>query len=171
MSKLLRYLASGLALLGCVIVYGADAETRTQVEFVKPENYTSVSFRSTTPASALKRLTRELSLTIQDAAARSLAGYELNVRILDVRMAGREAFEAPGFNSDLRIRNRVTPPRISLQYVVKDRSGKVVAKGEELLTDTNYQWNVTYQGTDELYSEKELLRTWIRSLPRKIGRS
>jgi hypothetical protein len=124
-----------------------------------------------TPASALERLTRELSLTIRDAAPKSLAGYELNVRILDVRMAGRLAFEAPGFNDDLRIRNRVTPPRISLQYVVKDRSGKVAAKGAELLTDANYQWNVTYQGTDELYSEKELLRRWVRNLPRKIKES
>jgi hypothetical protein len=90
---------------------------------------------------------------------------------LDVHMAGRPAFEAPGVNSDLRIRNRTTPPKISLQYVVKDRFGKVVAKGADLLIDLNYQWNVTYQGTDELYSEKALLRNWILSLSRKINRS
>ena len=80
------------------------------------------------------------------------------------------AFEAPGINSDLRIRNRTTPPKISLQYVVKDRFGKVIAKGADLLIDPNYQWNVTYQGTDELYSEKALLRNWILSLSRKINR-
>jgi hypothetical protein len=86
-------------------------------------------------------------------------------------MAGRPAFEAPEFNFDLPIRNRVTPPKISLEYVVKDRSGKVVAKGADLLIDPNYQWNVSYEGTDELYSEKALLRSWILSLPRKIARS
>ncbi len=83
-------------------------------------------------------------------------------------MAGRPAFEAPGINSDLRIRNRTTPPKISLQYVVKDGAGKVVTKGSELLINPNYQWNVSYQGTDELYSEKALLRSWILSLPRRI---
>jgi hypothetical protein len=46
------------------------------------------------------------------------------------------------------------PHQISLQYVMKDRFGKVLAKGADLLIDPNYQWNVTYQGTDELYSER-----------------
>jgi hypothetical protein len=171
MNVLPRHLAFPIALFGCVIAYGGNAEPTVRIEFVKPENYTDVSFRSMTPESARERLIRELSRTIQDAAANALAGYELNVRILDVNMAGREAYEAPGINSDLRIRNRTTPPKISLQYLVKDRSGKVVAKGAELLIDLNYQWNVAYQGTDELYSEKALLRSWVLSLPRKIGGS
>jgi hypothetical protein len=54
---------------------------------------------------------------------------------------------------------------------MRDRFRKVVAKGADLLIDPNYQWNVTYQGTDELYSEKALLRNWILSLSRKINRS
>jgi Protein of unknown function (DUF3016) len=146
----------------------ANAGPNVRVEFVKPQNYTDVSFRSMTPASARERLIDELSRTIQDSAAKHLARYELDVRILDVHMAGRPAFEAPGVNSDLQIRNRTTPPKISLQYAVKERSGKVVAKGAELLIDPNYQWNIAYQNTDELYSEKELLRSWIQSLTQKI---
>ena len=170
MSRLPKYLIC-VALLGCTIASGANAGSNIRVEFVKPENYTDVSFRSMTPEAARERLIGELSRTIEETAAKPLAGYQLQVRILDVHMAGRPAYEAPGINSDLRIRNRVTPPKISLQYVVKDRFGKVVAKGAEFLIDPNYQWNVSYQGTDELYSEKELLRSWILSLPRKIARS
>ena len=124
-----------------------------------------------TPQAARERLIGELARAIQDSAAKPLSGYDLYLRILDVHMAGRPAFEAPGVNSDLRIRNRTTPPKISLQYVVKDRFGKVVAKGADLLIDPNYQWNVTYQGTDELYSEKALLRNWILSQSRKINRT
>jgi hypothetical protein len=86
-------------------------------------------------------------------------------------MAGRPAYEAPGINSDLRIRNRTTPPKISLQYVVKDRAGKIVAKGSDFLIDPNYQWNIGCQGADELYSEKALPNSWISGLPRKIGKS
>ncbi len=166
---LLKQVAFLIVLFGCAI--GASAASNVRVEFVKPENYTDVSFRSMTPESARERLIGELSRTIQDSAAKPLAGYELYVRVLDVHMAGRPAFEAPGINSDLRIRNRTTPPKISLQYVVKDRFGKVIAKGADLLIDPNYQWNVSYQGTDELYSEKALLRSWILSLSQKINRS
>jgi len=168
-NSLPKHLVLLVALLGCAS--GASAIANVRVEFVKPENYTDVSFRSMTPESARERLIGELARTIKDGAAKPLSGYDLYVRILDVHMAGRPAFEAPGINSDLRIRNRTTPPKISLQYVVKDRSGKVVAKGSEFLIDPNYQWNVSYQGTDELYSEKELLRSWTLSLPRKINRS
>jgi len=168
-NSLLKHLILLVALLGCAS--GASAIANVRVEFVKPENYTDVSFRSMTPEGARERLIRELARTIRDSAAQPLSGYDLYVRILDVHMAGRPAFEAPGMNSDLRIRNRTTPPKISLQYVVKDRSGKVVTKGSEFLIDPNYQWNVSYQGTDELYSEKALLRSWILSLPQKINRS
>ena len=168
-NSLPKHLVLLVALLGCAS--GASAIANVRVEFVKPENYTDVSFRSMTPQAARERLIGELARTIQDSAAKPLSGYDLYVRILDVHMAGRPAFEAPGINSDLRIRNRTTPPKISLQYVVKDRSGKVVAKGSEFLIDPNYQWNVSYEGTDELYSEKALLRSWILSLPQKINRS
>ena len=168
-NSLLKHLILLVALLGCAS--GASAIANVRVEFVKPENYTDVSFRSMTPEGARERLIGELARTIRDSAAQPLSGYDLYVRILDVHMAGRPAFEAPGMNSDLRIRNRTTPPKISLQYVVKDRSGKVVTKGSEFLIDPNYQWNVSYQGTDELYSEKALLRSWILSLPQKINRS
>ena len=162
---LLKHVAFLIVPFACAI--GASAASNVRAEFVKPDNYTDVSFRSMTPESARERLIGELSRTIQDSAAKPLAGYELYVRILD----GRPALEAPGINSDLRIRNRTTSPKISLQYVVKDRFGKLVAKGADLLIDPNYQWNVTYQGTDELYSEKALLRNWILSLSRKINRS
>jgi hypothetical protein len=59
-----------------------------------------------TPQAARERLIGELARTIQDSAAKPLSGYDLYVWILDVHMAGRPAFEAPGINSDLRIRSR-----------------------------------------------------------------
>ncbi len=67
-----------------------------------------------TPEGARERLIGELARTIKASAAKRWSGYGLYVRILDVHMAGRPAFEAPGMNSDLRIRNRTTPPKISL---------------------------------------------------------
>ena len=65
-----------------------------------PENFTDVSFRSMTHEAAEKRLERVLTKTIQAAAAQYFSKYEVDVQILDVAMAGREAFEKPGFNSD-----------------------------------------------------------------------
>jgi Protein of unknown function (DUF3016) len=138
---------------------------------VHPENFTDVSFRSITHEAAEERLERELTKTIHAAAAQYFSKYEVDVQILDVAMAGREAFEKPGFNSDLRIRNQMgKPPKISVQYEIKNPRGHTVAKGTRVLTDLNYQLDYADSEIDTLYSEKHLLRHWIRDLSRELGR-
>jgi hypothetical protein len=160
------------ALSSCFVIWSISAKARVQVEYVHPENFTDVSFRSTTPEAAEKRLERELTHTIEAAAAQYLSAYQLDVQIVDVAMAGREAFENPGLNSDIRIRREMgKPPKISVQYQIKDPRGHVVAQGARVLTNLNYQWAYPDSySVDTLYPEKQLLRDWIRSLPGGIGR-
>ena len=158
------------ALSSCFAIWVTNA--KTTVLYVHPENFTDVSFRSMTPQAAEKRLERELTHTIEAVAAQYLSAYQLDVQILDVAMAGREAFEKPGLNSDIRIRHETgKPPKISVQYQIKDARRHIVAQGARVLTNLNYQW--AYPDSydlDTLYPERQLLRDWIRSLPRGISR-
>jgi hypothetical protein len=159
------------ALGGCFAIWSAKAESNARVEYVQPENFTDVSFRSMTRQDAENRLERELTATIERAGTQYLHSYGLDVRILDVAMAGREAFEQPGFNSDLRIRNSMgKPARISIQYEVKDPAGRVVAKDARVLTNLTYQRDYPDTHLDTLSQEKQLLRDWIRGLPREVGK-
>ena len=154
------------------VIWPVNAKANVRVEYVHPENFTDVSFRSMTPQAAQGRLERELTHTIETAAAQYLGVYELDVQIVDVAMAGREAFEEPGFNSDLRIRREMgKPPKISVKYEIKDPRGHIVAQGDRVLTNLTYQWDHpdSYY-LDTLYPEKQLLRDWIRGLGREIGR-
>ncbi len=155
------------ALSSCLAVWSAKAEVNVRVKYVHPENFTDVSFRSMTRQDAEGRLERELTDTIAKAATQYLGGYKLDVQILDVAMAGREAFEQPGFNSDLRLRIRNSmgkPARISVQFEVKDPAGRVVAKGARVLTNLTYQRDYPDTYLDTLSQEKQLLRDWIRGL-------
>ena len=152
-------------------IWSTSLRADVRVEYVHPENFTDVSFRSMTRDAAEERLERELTQTIEAAAAQYLSAYRLDLRVMDVAMAGREAFEKPGLNSDLRIRHEMgKPPKISIQYQVKDPRGHVVTRGARVLTDLNYQWGYpdSYQ-LDTLYPEKQLLRDWIRGLPREVA--
>jgi hypothetical protein len=159
------------ALGGCFAIWSVKAESNARVEYVHPENFTDVSFRSMTRQDAENRLERELTATIEKAGTQYLHSYALAVRILDVAMAGREALEQPGFNSDLRIRNSMgKPARISIQYEVKDPAGRVVAKGARVLTNLTYQRDYPDTYLDTLSQEKQLLRDWIRGLPREVGK-
>jgi len=157
------------ALGGCFTIGASSAKATVRVEYVHPGNFTDVSFRSMTPEAASQRLERELTKTIEAAAAQYLSKYELDVQIVDIAMAGREAFENPGFNSDLRIRNQMgKPSKISVQYEIKDPRGHIVAKGARVLTDLNYQLDYADSEIETLYPEKQLLRHWIRDLPRGL---
>ena len=142
---------------------------KATVQYVHPENFTDVSFRSMTRQAAEERLERELTQTIEAAAGQYLSAYQLDVRIVDVAMAGRQAFEKPGLNSDIRIRHEMgKPPKISVQYQIKDARGHIVAQGAGVLTNLNYQWAYPDSySVDTLYPEKQFLRDWIRSLSRR----
>jgi hypothetical protein len=160
-----------IAFCGCFAIWSTDLKANARVEYVHPENYTDVSFRSMTHQAAEERLERELTKTIETAATQYLSSYQLDVQIVDVAMAGREAFEKPGLNSDLRIRNQMgKPPRIPVQYEIKDPRGHIIAKGARVLTDLNYQFGYADSQIDTLYPEKQLIRDWIRSLPRELRR-
>ena len=153
------------AVSSCFAIGSAKAEVNVRVKYVHPENFTDVSFRSMTRHDAEGRLERELTDTIEKAATQYLGGYKLDVQILDVAMAGREAFEQPGFNSDIRIRNSMgKPARISIQFEVKDPAGRLVAKGARVLTNLTYQRDYPDTYLDTLSQEKQLLRDWIRGL-------
>jgi hypothetical protein len=165
----MRHYLMAAAFFGCFAIWSTRLKATVRVEYVHPENFTDVSFRSMTPEAAEQRLKRELTKTIEAAAAQYLSKYELDVQIVDVAMAGREAFEKPGFNSDLRIRNQMgKPPKISVQYEIKDPRGHILAKGVRVLTDLNYQLDYADSEIDTLYPEKQLLRHWIRDLPRGL---
>jgi DUF3016 family protein len=168
----MRHFLVVAAFCGCFAVWPANAKANVRVDYVHPENFTDVSFRSMTPQAAQDRLERELTHTIEAAAAQYLGVYELDVQIVDVAMAGREAFEKPGFNSDLRIRHEMgKPPKISVKYEIKDPRGHIVAQGARALSNLNYQWDYpdSYY-LDTLYPEKQLLRDWIRGLRREVRR-
>jgi DUF3016 family protein len=167
----MRHFFIAAAICSCFAIGSTNAKATVRVEYVHPENFTDVSFRSMTHQAAEERLEREMTKTIEAAAGQYLSPYQLDVQIVDVAMAGREAFEKPGLNSDLRIRNQMgKPPRISIQYKIKDSRGHVVAKGARVLTDLNYQFGYSDSQIDTLYPEKQLLRDWIRDLPRELGR-
>ena len=113
---------------------------------------------------------RELNRTIQSRRGPVLSAYQLNLQILDVATAGREAFERPGLSADLRIRNGLEkPPKIAVRYEIKDSAGNIAAKAPGV---NQSDLSVDYPETaiDTLYPEKQLLRDWIRGLPREIGK-
>ena len=63
---------------------------------------------------------------------------------------------------DIRIMRDIYPPRISLQYTLKDAS-RIVSEGDARLSDTGYLHNIGLKSdSDPLRYEKRLIDDWVK---------
>jgi hypothetical protein len=73
---------------------------------------------------------QQLASYVQTTAAKPLQpGQTLDVTLVDIKRAGDyEPWHGPR-GSDIRIMRDIYPPRITLQYTLKDASGRIVERG------------------------------------------
>ena len=146
------------ATLAVLILAPATSFAGVKVRFINPERYSDAgSFdaggRETTLAAFRAHL--------EKLGARFLApGQNLTIDVLNIDLAGEN--EPRGRTlSDVRIVRDVTPPRISLSYVLTEK-GKRTRSGEETLSDINYQMNTSARLSSDRYRyEKALLDDWF----------
>lgn len=107
----------------------------------------------------------ELQKHVVDRAGRRLAsGQHLDVNITDIKRAGDfEPWRGPNFN-DIRVVKEIYPPRIDLNYVLKDGNGSVVREGSDELTDLAFLRRIVRNDTDPLRYEKRLIDDWLGKL-------
>jgi hypothetical protein len=143
----------------------AQAQSRVNVEWYHPDKYSAVRLHGYTRERSIPIIQSSLIAAMQRSANQYLPGDELNVRILDVSIAGAQTSD-----SDDAAANIATAPKISLQFRLKNKAGKVVAEGNQTLAVNNYQ---TERGeeNDPLKPEKDLLHSWIRDLARKVPKA
>ncbi|MEO6076880.1 MAG: DUF3016 domain-containing protein [Dokdonella sp.] len=99
---------------------------------------------------------------VVDRAGRRLdAGQHLDVNITDIKRAGDfEPLRGPNFN-DIRVVKDIYPPRIDLNYAIKDGSGSVIREGRDELTDLAFLRRIVRNDTDPLRYEKRLIDEWL----------
>jgi len=107
---------------------------------------------------------QQLARYLQTTAAKPLQpGQTLDVTLVDIKRAGDyEPWHGPR-GRDIRIMRDIYPPRISLQYTLKDASGRIVSEGDARLSDTGYLHNLGLKSdSDPLRYEKRLIDDWVK---------
>ncbi|MBA9064611.1 hypothetical protein GGQ91_004017 [Methylobacterium fujisawaense] len=145
-------------------------QAQVHVRYADPDRFTDAEnrFGSGQP---LRVTLAELTRIFRDlGTARLRPDERLDIIVLDVDLAG---FERPGFATPtgLRVVTDATPPRIRLAYVLH-RGGRIVAQGEDTVTDINFLLTSNPRfSTGSLYYERQLLRDWFaRRFPELAGR-
>lgn len=156
MSRLSLYGAAVIAAL----MLPAAAQAATTVRFMAPEKYTDGNL---TWGPTDQRLTLEgLERIIDRLAARYVpAGYDLDIAVLDIDLAGK-IDPIRSRNGELRVMREFNWPQMRL-YVTIRRNGRVISQGEERLIKVNYLMDpIAVRSDDRLRFEKAMLTDWFR---------
>jgi len=161
-----RSLAIAL-LAGALAAGGANAAPRTvtdadapralqadgpvSVKWEDPAKFTEIRQSSNRFEAERGDWVQQLARYLQTTAAKPLQpGQTLDVTLVDIKRAGDyEPWHGP--------RGR------TLQYTLKDASGRIVSEGDARLSDTGYLHNVGLKSdSDPLRYEKRLIDDWVK---------
>ena len=146
------------ALLALFILVSADAQAGVSVNFVHPEKFRdedfSRSYRRDGIIAEFRRYFDRLG------AIYLKKGQTLRIDVLNADLAGR--YEPWNGLYDVRVLRDVTPPSFRLRYTLM-QGKKVVARGEETVSDMNYLWDLSARNASGRFAyEKAMLRDWFR---------
>ena len=152
--------ASLLALLALLTISAQGSAAPVEVAFARG-GYTDANIRD-------RPVQGQIRTIIQQLGTRYLGpGDRLSVTVLDIDLAGFDmSSRGP---SQVRILNGATPPKMRLRYRLM-QNGKMVASGEDYLTDHFYLGRPgATLSSEELRHERELLDTWFRKITQRAG--
>ncbi|WP_101926290.1 MULTISPECIES: DUF3016 domain-containing protein [Luteimonas] len=105
----------------------------------------------------------QLAQHVRERAERELPpGSTMDVTIRDIRRAGMYEPGRSARYDHVRIVKDHYPPRIDLDFVLRDADGTVVAEGSRELRDMGFLSRGTAMRSDALRFEKQLIDDWLR---------
>jgi hypothetical protein len=142
------------------------------VTFNHPENFTDVKSSMVGSESDRDGLLGEIRDYVVEQAPRFLRGGQtLSITFNDIDMAGEfEPWRGPAAQ-DVRIIKDIYPPRIALDFSLKNAAGAEIAAGGRTLTDLTFMnaIPVTVFRDDHLRYEKTLLYNWLSGEVARLG--
>jgi len=148
-------------------------QSPVQVKWTDPAQFTEIRSSSNRFEAQSGNWVFDLANYLRSSASKRLApGQTLDVEITDIKRAGDFEPQNGPRGNDIRIMRNIYPPRITLNFTLKDAHGAVLQQGEEKLVDMGYLTNTgLLSNNDPLRFEKRLLDDWLRRLlPSTPGR-
>jgi hypothetical protein len=136
------------------------------VRFEPADRYTDLALSGASTPRVQNDLLKQFEKHLKQLGESYLPkGDRLEVMIQDIDMAGAmEPWRSPNLINTRIIRD-IYPPRFSLHYLWRTKTGELQANRQEKLTDMNYLMKLDtarYMNNDPLRYEKALLDRWFR---------
>ncbi len=140
-----------------------EQTNKIEITFEPNEQYTDVDTGRGNYERNRVEIEKTVSSTFNKAAKKYLTkGYKFEVSISDIDLAGDRSPLTSTYG-DYRVYKDIYPPRINFSYSIYDPQERLVASGQEVLSDASYTNNL--RGARNLSAEEapyvaELVRGW-----------
>ena len=138
-----------------------------QVDWTDPAHFTELAHSGNRWEAARGNWVHDLASHLVDTANTRLPeGQQLAVTITDIDLAGDyEPWRGPR-QTDIRMLRDIYPPRIRLQYTLRDAGGQVLDQQEAVLSDMGYLRSTASprMRNQSLPYEKRMIDNWLHQL-------
>ncbi|PXX40366.1 DUF3016 domain-containing protein [Undibacterium pigrum] len=154
-------------MLLAVVMSGQAQAGEVKVAWQEPEKFTDIRPGSEHRSDFQGRMIKEFDYIFADLAKKLPDGYQWDVTVTDVDLAGdvRPFFPTP--MNEIRVIKDLYWPRMSFSFDLKDGQGKSVVSGNENLRDMNFLMHSNLAGRNNSFRyEEQMLRDWFKKQQR-----
>jgi len=148
----------GLAALAFSSVHAAEVK----VQWQDPEKFTDIRPANDSRKSYRERVIRKFDEFFQQMGMKLPEGYNLDVTVTDIDLAGDVDYFISGAGNALRVVKDIYSPAMKFSYVLRDNHGEQVMQADEKLRDMGFMQSIrSAHNSDEFRYEKQMLEDWF----------
>lgn len=152
-------------ILGCglsMLVAGFTQAAEVKVEWQQPEKFTDIRPANDNRKAYRERVLKKFDGFFQQLATSLPQGYQWQVKVTDIDLAGDVDYFAGGAGNALRVVKDIYSPAIKFNHVLRDQHGEEVISGEEKLRDMGFMHSLrSNQSHNEFHYEEQMLTDWF----------
>jgi hypothetical protein len=137
-----------------------------KLELRNPEKFTDIDSGNQGTKSMLRSISKSLGAEFSELAAKLPAGYQLDVTVTDLDLAGDvDPIPMRGMN-EVRVLRDIDFPRMTFDYRLKDAAGAVrLEQSGVVVKDMQYLSHPksTKSNVDSFYYERKMIRDWFNA--------
>lgn len=138
---------------------------QAKVSWQEPEKFTDIRASNETRLGFQERVFKELEQVFSDMAKQLPDGYQIEIVVTDVDLAGDVNGTYRQMGNDIRIIKEIYWPRMSFTYAIKDAQNALLSSGTENVKDMNFMSGSRFtSGHSGFVYEEKMLNDWFKKL-------
>jgi hypothetical protein len=151
-----------LLLTSMIAPYAFAGEAK--VTWLEPEKYTDIRASNELGDGFKERVFTEFNAMFSKLAKKLPAGYQMEVTVTDLDLAGDVNGMYNRLGRDIRVIKELYWPRMSFSYILKNEKNELVASAKEDIKDMNFMTSIGIRSSGNSFDyEEKMLNDWFKA--------